>query len=254
MISSTFISGKGPWYRFDPRAKLLLTLALCVEVFLPVDLVGLYLLFLLAFISLLQAVGARQAFSPLKAILPIITIMILFIPFTYRAGEPLLQAGSRVLLTRESLTQFLTHTGRFISITYLTTIFVWTTQMNDILLTFRWFRLPYNGALIITLTFRFIPSIADTFTRIQEAHSLRESTASQSKGWKRIADILPAISCTLIYALKSIPHLAMSLEHRGFGNSSTRSRYRSLPAGSSLFTHLFICAMIATTFLVLFLR
>ncbi len=252
MISSIFISGRGPLYSYDPRAKLLLVLILCVEVFLPVSLIGIYILFTLALISLIHAVGIRQALSPVKAIGPIILIMILFIPFTYRGGDAMIIVGGITIATRESLLQFVTHTGRFITITYLTTLFVWTTRMNDILLTFRWFSLPYSGALIITLTFRFIPFIADTFTQIQEAHSLRETAASQSKGWKKLFDILPAISCTLIFALKSIPHLAMSLEHRGFGGGKKRSSYRSLPKGKSLFTHLLICVMIATTFPMLF--
>lgn len=251
MISSTFVSGKGPWYTFDPRAKLILIVLLCLEVFLPIPLWGIYLLFALAFVSLLHAVGLKMAFSPFKAIGLIIFIMVLFIPFTHRTGTPLLVLGSTVIATQDSLLQFATHTGRFITITYLTTLFVWTTRMNDILLTFRWFSLPYSAALVITLTFRFIPFIAETFTRIQEAHSLRQSEQSRSKGWNALFDILPTISCTLIFALKSIPHLAMSLEHRGFGSSVKRSSYRSLPKGASLFTHLVICGMIATTFALL---
>ncbi len=253
MISSTFVSGKGPWYAFDPRAKLLLVVLLCIEVFLPAPLWGIYLLFAVTFAFLFHALGLKMAFSPFKAIGLIILIMVLFIPFTHRTGKPLLVIGETVIATQDSLLQFATHTGRFLTITYLTTLFVWTTKMHDILLTFRWFRLPYSAALVITLTFRFIPFIAETFTRIQEAHSLRQSEHSQSKGWNALFDILPTISCTLIFALKSIPHLAMSLEHRGFGSSVKRSSYRRLPGNVSLFTHLVICGMIATTFALLLL-
>ncbi len=250
MISSTFISGKGPWYIFDPRAKLILVLLLCIEVFLPLPVWGIYLIFSITMLTAFGALGFRQALVPLKTVLPLILIMALFVPFTYRSSPVLIQAGPVVLATRDSLAQFFTHTGRFLSITYLTTMFVWTTRMNDIMLTFRWFGLPYPGALVITLTFRFIPFIADTFSNIEEAHSLRQPEQGSSRRWK-VFDMMPTISCTLIYALKSIPQLAMNLEHRGFSGFSERSSYRSLSGGISLFTHLLISVMIASTFLLL---
>jgi energy-coupling factor transport system permease protein len=42
MTTSTFVAGNGWLYRFDPRAKILLMVLLCVWFFLPVHLVGLY--------------------------------------------------------------------------------------------------------------------------------------------------------------------------------------------------------------------
>ena len=252
MISSTYIAGRGFIYHTDARAKLLLVLLLCIEVFLPVSTIGMYLISLLCIALAWYAAGFRQAISPLKTILPLIIIMILFTPFTYTDSTPHIVVKGITLATTEGLFHLNLLIARFTAITYLTTLFVWSTSMSDIMLTFRFYGLPYKGALVITLAFRFIPFIADSFHMIRDAFSLRVPNETTRSRKSRIFDILPTISCVLVFALKSIPNLAMSLEHRGLGRRQKRSTYHTIHAKGSLFTHLFICVMIATLFYLVF--
>ena len=253
MISSTYVAGKGLIYHFDARSKLLLTLVLCIEVFLPVSPTGIYLLSLISFLIALYATGMKQALSPLKTILPLIIMMVLFTPFTYTDTPAAITAGNVQLATTEALYHLNLLIARFIAITYMATLFVWTTTMSDIMLTFQWYGLPYSGALVITLAFRFIPFIADSFKMISDAHSLRR-VSSDTKGRRRsrIFDILPTISSALVFALKSIPNLAATLEHRGYSTGHRRTRYRTLRTKGPLFTHFLICVIIATSFYLLF--
>jgi len=253
MISSTYVAGRGFLYRYDPRAKLLLTLALCVEVFLPVSSFGIYLLSFLLFLAAAHATGIKQALSPLKTILPLIIVMILFTPFSYIDSTPVISVGGTSLATQEALYHLNLLIGRFVAITYMATLFVWTTSMSDIMLTFQWYGLPYNGALVITLAFRFIPFIADSFKMISDAHSLRViNSLNRGKKRSKIFDILPTISSALVFALKSIPNLAASLEHRGFSRENKRSQYRTISSKGSLFTHFLICVIIGSTFYLIF--
>ena len=252
MISSTFIAGRGFIYHIDARAKLLLVLLLCIEVFLPVSTIGMYILVLLSIIIAWYATSFKQAISPLKTILPLIIIMILFTPFTYTNSSPVLAVKGVTLATQEGLYSLNLLVARFTAITYLTTLFVWTTTMSDIMLTFRFYGLPYKGALVITLAFRFIPFIADSFHMVRDAFSLRVINENKNSKKSRIFDILPTISCVLVFALKSIPNLAMHLEHRGLGRAQKRSNYHTIHAKGSLFTHLFFCVMIASLFYLIF--
>ena len=252
MISSTYIAGRGFIYHIDARAKLLLVVLLCIEVFLPVSPIGMYLISFLCIAIAWYATGFKQAISPLKIIMPLIIVMILFTPLTYRHDAPLIVVKGITLATNEGLFHLNLLIARFTAITYLTTLFVWTTSMSDIMLTFRFYGLPYKGALVITLAFRFIPFIADSFHMVRDAFSLRVINHENSNKKSRVFDILPTISCVLVVALKSIPNLAMSLEHRGLGRGQKRSTFHTIHAKGSLFTHFFICVIIATLFYLLF--
>ena len=254
MTTSTFIAGRGILYIADARAKLLLVLLLCIFVFLPVSSVGLWILFLITFFTAWHATGYRQAMQPIRSILFIMIVMIVFAPLTHRDGTTALQIGTWSVVTHESVKNLSLLMARFLSITYLCTLYVWSTPMADINLALRWYGLSYRSALVLTLAFRFIPFIADSFTMIQDSHALRCSGRSDGKAsWRqRIADAIPTVTAALVFALKSIPHLAMSLEHRGLGRSNRRSSYRVLKAKGGVFTQLLVSVMIPTVFWFLF--
>ena len=254
MTTSTFIAGRGFLYTFDARAKLFTVLALCIIVFLPVRQVGLWVLVASAFFSAWYATGFKQALQPIKTIVFVLAIMTLFTPLTYRDGEVLVRIGEFPLVTREALVNLNILVARFLGITYVCTLYMWTTPMADINLALRWYGLSYHAALVLTLAFRFIPFIADSFHMIQDSHALRSAAASEGERARRqrIADIVPTVTAALVVALKAIPHLAMSLEHRGFGREAKRTSYRHLAAKGGLFTHLLLSVMIPTVFWLVF--
>jgi energy-coupling factor transport system permease protein len=250
MTVNTFIAGRGFLYLLDARSKLLLVLLLCVMVFLPISQWGLWLLCGFAFLTAWHAMGFSQALQPLRAILFVLVLMTLFIPLTYRDGESLLVIGRFTVATVESVQNYSFLVSRFLAITYLCTLYLWSTPMADINLALRWYGLPRNAALVLTLAFRFIPFIADSFKMIKDSHALR--IGEQSSRRQRLSDAIPTITAALVYALKSIPHFAMSLEHRGLGRSGVRTEYRKLKAKGGLFTQMLVSVMIPTVFWLLF--
>lgn len=253
MTTSTFIAGRGLLYVFDARAKLPVVLSLCVMVFLPVSVTGLWVLVATLFLASWHATGFRQALQPLRTICFLLVIMFLFTPLTYRDGEVVLRIGSFALATRESLENLNTLVARFVGITYLCTLYMWTTPMADINLSLRWYGLSFNAALVMTLAFRFIPSIAESFKMIQDSHALRNaSDGTKRDGTERLSDVIPTVTAALVVALKAIPHLAMSLEHRGLGRAGKRTSFRRLSARGGLFTHLLVSVMIPTVFWLVF--
>ncbi|HCG62761.1 MAG TPA: energy-coupling factor transporter transmembrane protein EcfT [Sphaerochaeta sp.] len=254
MTTSTFVAGRGFLYIFDARAKLFTVLLLCVMVFLPIRQTGLWTLVAAAFLSAWYATDFKQALQPIKTILFLLVIMILFTPLTYRDGEVLVRLGQFPLATKEALVNLNILVARFLGITYICTLYMWTTPMADINLALRWYGLSYHAALVLTLAFRFVPYIADSFRMIQDSHALRNATVAggERTGRQRLADVMPTVTAALVVALKSIPHLAMSLEHRGLGRETKRTNYRRLVAKGGLFTHLLLSVMIPTVFWLVF--
>lgn len=248
MTTNTFIAGDSFLYRFDPRAKLLLMVLLCVWFFLPVSLLGLWIVVLAILLIGIRSVGIKHVLKTFMTILAMLLFMVLFIPFNARSGVPLWKIGSFVVVTKEGLLQTLRLMSRFMGITYICTLMLQTTPMGKVMLALRWYRLPYKASLVVTLAFRFIPFIADSFNQIRDSHKLRNPNIEDPKAKKsyraRLSDLVPTLTSALVVALRSIPHLAMSLEHRGFGLEGKRTSYHVLETTWRLFTDLFISTMI----------
>jgi len=238
MTTNTFVAGHGFLYQMDPRAKIMAMLLICIWLFLPVSLEGLYLTVLLLILVGSVNTGLRHTGRTFLSILPMLIFMVLFMPFNVRGGESLITIGSFTLITKEGALQAARLGGRFIGITYACTLLFATTAMTEVMLALRWYRLPYKASLVVTLSFTYIPFIADSFTQITESHRLREGGSLEKKRsiFKRLRDLLPTLTSALVVALRSIPFLAMSLEQRGFGRSEKRSSFHSLDSYRHVFT------------------
>jgi len=245
MIESSYHPGNSFVHRFDPRAKLFLLIAYTAAMFLPYQIEILASYTVVMILLALPAAGLRSAFSPLKVLLPIMLLIIILTPPFYKEGEVLVTYNNWILLTDTGLIRTCVLLSRFIGITYVFFIFFRSTPLNQVILTLRWYGLSMNAALIISMTFRFIPYITATYHRVSEAHKLRGSFQSGMWGWSRIKGLVPVLTSVLIQTMKSIPVMSMSLEHRGFGRASRRTSYQRLSGGRKLFTHLTFSVIIA---------
>ena len=253
MTTNTFVAGDAFLYHFDPRAKLLSLVLFCSWFFLPISLVGLYgVVFSIILLGSFNT-GVHHTWRTFRSILPMLLFMVLFIPFNVRSGESLVTFGTFTFITREGALQAARLGGRFIGITYVCTLLFATTPMTEVMLSLRWYRLPYKASLVVTLAFTYIPFIADSFSQISESYKLREAGEETQKKniFKRLSELLPTLTSALVVALRSIPNLAMSLEQRGFGRTEKRSMYHTLNAYTHPFTHFMLSIMIPVVLWVL---
>jgi energy-coupling factor transport system permease protein len=235
MQMSLFVPGRTLIHRFDPRAKILLVLYFSVYTFLPVSIYWLLGCYLTLTVSMALFLGIRQALSPIRSIYPILIMIAILTPPFY-PEDPI---GTTALL--------------LLRITTLTTLFGMlfkTSDMSNILSALRWFGLPYQAALVVTIAFRYIPYLNQIYHQIQEAHRLRRGSPGTKGGLiKKIRQLFPVLVSVMIFAVKSIPLLSMSLEHRGFGFVRRGRRgYKYLHSDKRLFTHLLFLVMITVIF------
>jgi energy-coupling factor transport system permease protein len=245
MIESSYHEGDSFVHSFDPRAKLLLLITGITTLFLPfgVEFSAAYtgVFILLA----IPAAGFRHAFSPFKLLLPLIILIILLTPPFFREGEVLITYRNWILLTESGLMRTIVLIIRFTGITYAFFLFFTSTPLNQVVLTLRWYGLPLNAALIVSMSFRFIPYITTTYHHVSDAHKLRGSYQTGMWGWSHIRGLLPVLTSVLIKSVKTIPVMAMSLESRGFGSNRKRTSYQRLRGGRILFTHFIFSVMIS---------
>lgn len=245
MTTNIFRAGHGFLYTFDPRAKLLASVLLCIWFFLPVKLIGLYGTVVLIILLGAGNTGIKFIRAVFLSILPMLVFMVLFMPFNARNGQSLVTIGPLTLITKEGALQAARLAGRFIGISYVCALLFATTVTTEFMLALSWYGVPYKATLVVTLAFTYIPFLSDTLSQIAESHKLREADKEASRGLVgRLKDLLPTLTSALVAALRTIPNLAMSLELRGFGRPNPRTRYQSLAHYPHLFTHLILSCII----------
>jgi len=264
MITDTFRPGRSPLHLYDPRAKLVVLLALVVFFFLPVPVLfyAPYLLLLAVLIAL--SLELKELGRPIAAILPILVLVTVLTPPFHRGGQPLVEVSGWVLLTTGGLEETGRLLMRFTGITLGFYLFFRVTSIDRVVLALRWFGLPFKASLVVTLAFRYLPYLLRVYASVRDAHRLRaaggegaaregEGVAAGGKGAAagrerggarvgahrhgpvgRLRAFLPVLTSVLIVAIKGIPELAMALETRGLGRAGRRTMFLSRKTGPAL--------------------
>jgi len=245
MTVDFFRPGHSFLHRFDPRAKLLLLMPLFVCFFLPGPLwlpasyAGALALVIAGWL------GPRELAVPLRAIAPILLLICLLTPPFHLRGRPLVRLFSLTLLTSEGLEETILLFMRFTGITLASFVVFRTLDLNDFVLSLRWFGLPFSLCLVLIVTLRYIPSLGATWRNVRDAHRLRSGPSQpKARGW------MPLFTSILIEAIKGIPSLAMALESRGFGRKTPRTSYAVLPAANRFVAYLVIALAVSAVLIV----
>jgi energy-coupling factor transport system permease protein len=179
--------------------------------------------------------GPAQLLPPLKTLWPILILITVLTPPFHRGGGALVRLFEVTLLTSDGLDTTLVLLFRFLGITYGFFAVVRTMSLDEMVLSLRWFGLPYAACLAMTITLRTIPSLAATWTNVVDAHKLRSGAVEHPRRRRIVETYLPVLTSVLIEAVKGIPVLAMALESRGFGRHTRRTSYAELKKGRALF-------------------
>ncbi len=253
MIGSMYLPGNSSLHKLDPRVKLVLLVEVCVILFWPLSVIRYASLVVFVMACTVLAAGMKGLFAPLKTILPLLILIGLLTPLFLGGDETLVSLGV-LRITREGINETLLIIFRVTGITFAFYLYFATTRLQQFILTLRWYGLPYTAALVITLSFRYIPSIVKLLQNVRDAHKLRDTSNSTSKNGlkRRIGELQPVLTSAVIASIKLIPVLAMSLEHRGIGSSKQRSSFVQLPHLRFCILHIIsgLCAAAVLTLLI----
>jgi len=261
VITGLYRPGGSVAHLLDPRPKLILLVFFCTAFVLPVPAALLIPhLILIALITAL-CLGARDLTRPILSIMPILLLILILTPIFFRGGRPLVRLYTWVILSSGGLNETARIFVKFIGITLSFHLFFRTTDLNDLILSLRWFGLPYRLALAVTIAFRYIPDMITTYSNIvgggsseSAKHNTPQKASTRSRVRvrliTRLRNLLPVLTSVLIYAIKRIPTLSMALEARGFGRKNTRTNYLELKSRKSLLLEFLITFLIVCLLLV----
>ena len=190
MRNSSYIALSTPYYSFDPRAKIIFTLLMCVLPFLPLTWMAQSLLTLLVVVLSCTQIGVKNTLKNIKVILPILILMTLLMPLQGRGGEPLLTVKNVLIVSENSLYSWQKILNRFLLLSLMCSLLMETTKSSSILLSLRSFHMPYSVALVLSLSLRLIPTISDTFMEIRDSQRLRLPNPGEEEAKKKAMPIL----------------------------------------------------------------
>ena len=245
MKNSSYIALSSPYYAFDPRAKIIFTLLMCILPFLPLSWMAQCTLTLIALLISFTQIGGKNTMKNIKVILPIIILMTLLMPLQGRGGEALWSIKGRVIISVGSVISWQRILNRFLLLSLMCSLLIETTKSSSILLALRCFRLPYSVALVLSLSLRLIPTISDTFLEIRDSQRLRLPNPGEEEAKKKkITSLLPTLTSVLVVSIKSIASTSEALELRGYGRNNKRTLYRSLKSVKKVFPHFVISVIV----------
>ena len=224
-------------HRFDPRLKLVLTIAYIVLLFAASNPLGLALsiLFLAAMYKVAKIPG-KMILKSLKPILPIVIFTaVLNLFFVSGEGEPLVHIWFLTIYA-EGVRYAVLMAVRVMALiagtsllTYTTSPIVLTDAIEQLLKPLGKLHFPVHElAMMMSIALRFIPTLIEETDKIMNAQKARGAQLDTGKMTDRVKALVPVLIPLFISAFRRADELAMAMEARCYHGGTNRTRMRIL--------------------------
>ncbi|MCI2047916.1 MAG: energy-coupling factor transporter transmembrane protein EcfT [Faecalibacterium sp.] len=229
--------GNSRVHRYDPRAKIVMTIVFIVLLFLAANPLGIALsLGLLAFLYGMAKIPFRMVTRSLKPILPIILFTcVLNLFFITGEGKPLVQFWI-ITIYAEGVRYAILMATRVVALivgtsllTYTTSPIVLTDAIEQLLKPFAKLHLPVHElAMMMTIALRFIPTLIEETDKIMAAQKARGAMLDTGTLKDRVQALVPVLIPLFISAFRRADELAMAMECRCYHGGEGRTRLKVL--------------------------
>ena len=231
-----YFPGRSALHRMDPRAKILLTIAMIAAVFAAGTWLGYVMLFAFAFAAIrVSGVGMKFVLRGLKPIFFIVVLTFLINIFFTTGGTALvhwkfinitdkgLYAATRMalrLILLVLVTQLLTLTTSSIAL---------TDAIEALLKPLSKIGFPaHEMAMMMSIALRFIPTLLEETDKIMKAQQARGADFESGNLIGRARAMLPLLVPLFVSAFRRADELAMAMEARCYRGGQNRTRMKSL--------------------------
>ncbi len=229
--------GESRVHKYDPRAKLVMTILFIVMLFLASNPLGLALSFaLLAMMYGMAKIPFKIIVKSLKPIFPIIVFTgVLNLFFITGEGEPLVQFWF-IKIYAEGIRFAIIMACRVVALiagtsllTYTTSPIVLTDAIEQLLRPLAKVHVPVHElAMMMTIALRFIPTLIEETEKIMNAQKARGAMLDNGTLKERITALIPVLIPLFISAFRRADELAMAMECRCYRGGEGRTRLKVL--------------------------
>ena len=237
-------------HRFDPRLKLVLTVAYIVLLFAASNPLGLTLSILfLGVMYKVAKIPVKMIGKSLKPILPIVLFTaVLNLFFVSGEGDPLVHfwflsiyaEGVRyAVLMAVRVMALIAGTSL---LTYTTSPIVLTDAIEQLLKPLGKLHFPVHElAMMMSIALRFIPTLIEETDKIMNAQKARGAQLDTGKMTDRVKALVPVLIPLFISAFRRADELAMAMECRCYRGGTGRTRLKVLRCEKQDYIDLAIC-------------
>ena len=237
-------------HRFDPRLKLVLTVAYIVLLFAASNPLGLTLSILfLGVMYKVAKIPVKMIGKSLKPILPIVLFTaVLNLFFVSGEGDPLVHFWFLTIYA-EGVRYAVLMAVRVMALiagtsllTYTTSPIVLTDAIEQLLKPLGKLRFPVHElAMMMSIALRFIPTLIEETDKIMTAQKARGAQLDTGKMTDRVKALVPVLIPLFISAFRRADELAMAMECRCYRGGTGRTRLKVLRCEKQDYIDLAVC-------------
>ena len=224
-------------HRFDPRLKLVLTIAYIVLLFAASNPLGLTLSILfLAVMYRVAKIPGKMILKSLKPILPIVVFTaVLNLFFVSGEGEPLVHIGFLTIYA-EGVRYAVLMAVRVMALiagtsllTYTTSPIVLTDAIEQLLKPLGKLHFPVHElAMMMSIALRFIPTLIEETDKIMKAQIARGADLESGNIIQKTKAMVPILVPLFVSAFRRANDLAMAMEARCYCGGEGRTKMKPL--------------------------
>lgn len=237
-------------HRFDPRLKLVLTVAYIVLLFAASNPLGLTLSILfLGVMYRVAKIPVKMIGKSLKPILPIVLFTaVLNLFFVSGEGDPLVHFWFLTIYA-EGVRYAVLMAVRVMALiagtsllTYTTSPIVLTDAIEQLLKPLGKLHFPVHElAMMMSIALRFIPTLIEETDKIMNAQKARGAQLDTGKMTDRVKALVPVLIPLFISAFRRADELAMAMECRCYRGGTGRTRLKVLRCEKQDYIDLAVC-------------
>ena len=237
-------------HRFDPRLKLVLTVAYIVLLFAASNPLGLTLSILfLGVMYKVAKIPVKMIGKSLKPILPIVLFTaVLNLFFVSGEGDPLVHFWFLTIYA-EGVRYAVLMAVRVMALiagtsllTYTTSPIVLTDAIEQLLKPLGKLHFPVHElAMMMSIALRFIPTLIEETDKIMNAQKARGAQLDTGKMTDRVKALVPVLIPLFISAFRRADELAMAMECRCYRGGDGRTRLKVLRCTRQDYIDLAVC-------------
>ena len=237
-------------HRFDPRLKLVLTIAYIVLLFAASNPLGLTLSILfLGVMYKVAKIPVKMIGKSLKPILPIVLFTaVLNLFFVSGEGDPLVHFWFLTIYA-EGVRYAVLMAVRVMALiagtsllTYTTSPIVLTDAIEQLLKPLGKLHFPVHElAMMMSIALRFIPTLIEETDKIMNAQKARGAQLDTGKMTDRVKALVPVLIPLFISAFRRADELAMAMECRCYRGGTGRTRLKVLRCEKQDYIDLAVC-------------
>ena len=237
-------------HRFDPRLKLVLTVAYIVLLFAASNPLGLTLSILfLGVMYKVAKIPVKMIGKSLKPILPIVLFTaVLHLFFVSGEGDPLVHFWFLTIYA-EGVRYAVLMAVRVLALiagtsllTYTSSPIVLTDAIEQLLKPLGKLHFPVHElAMMMSIALRFIPTLIEETDKIMNAQKARGAQLDTGKMTDRVKALVPVLIPLFISAFRRADELAMAMECRCYRGGTGRTRLKVLRCEKQDYIDLAVC-------------